>query len=282
MKKTLSLLLAVIIALSCMVCAQAADMGTTMTDVGTSTADVPAVAMDAGSAGVCAAAASNGLENFIDGFRPLPALTLNTAIDMSLDWDEIKIFTFAPTVNGKYYFYARPHSASWFDLYGYLVGPDYEIIDEGLGFNFARDLQAGQPYYLIIYAEWESSFKLQVTNKELPPFEIINQQVELKFNAVSNVWVVQLLDRNDYSQNDLIFQDSLGKIETQFESTYLWFLGGLPNFRRTMRVSTAYGQEIGKMTFVYKATVWEWIQFYLLFGWIWMRNTSLEDYWYPG
>ena len=247
MKKVLSVLLAAILAMSCAVCVRGAN---------------------------------SEIEEFIDSYRPLRELTLNKTEDVVSsehdDEQDIVIFSFIPKANGEYYFYSD-NVNGWF-AQGYLVGPDYEIMDESYGFNVAGDLQAGMTYYLIVDFIWSGiqHFTIKATDTQPPPYEIRNSRIEVKFGVRNHVFFLDMLRCNDYEQTHLLVDGE----KRPYISGYYWLEGRIPNMTWPVHFTTLDGKSIGTVTLVCKATFWEWINYYLFFGWFRMLSKPLEVEWY--
>jgi len=240
MKKLLSILLAAAIAMSCVVYASAI----------------------------------NEIEEFIESQQPLPELTLNRTENMSLDEDEIKAFAFVPAANGRYFFISDNADGNY--AQGYLIGPGYEIMKYSYGFNIAENLQAGTTYYLIV-SGWESTrYTIKVTNTQPPPFEIRNSRIEVKFGVVNNVFILDMLRCNDYDQTHLLVNGE----KIPYIGGYFYIGGAYPNRSHTVRFATLDGINIGTTTLVCKATFWQWIDYFLLFGWFRLFLKPIEEEWY--
>jgi len=242
MKKVLSILLTVAIAMGCAVCARAV----------------------------------NETEELIESQQPLRELALGRTEEMTLSSQEPKVFSFTPTTTGRYYFYSDNVNGAFAD--GYLLGPDYEIMDESDGFSVAGDLQAGTTYYLVVYYGWSSPqhFTIKVANTQPPPFEIRNSRIEVKVGVINHILLLDMLQCNDYEHTHLLVDGE----KTRYIGGYFYIGGAYPNRTHTVRFATLDGRNIGTTTLVCKATFWEWIDYVLLFGWFRMFLKPLEVVWY--
>ena len=102
----------------------------------------------------------NYIEECIDSYKPLTAMTLDEAVTTTGD----NMFTFTPPKSGVYNFLTA--GPDWYNQRISIIDADYTIIVSGdyFGYGFTIPLLAGETYYVLVTSWSDRGHKFVVTD----------------------------------------------------------------------------------------------------------------------
>jgi len=218
-------------------------------------------------------------------------------VSLSTQWVLHTLFKFTPTESGKYCFRSNggqdsvePYIDPWAVLCDKdgngIVDSEYHWDDDECVLNFAiyRELEAGKTYYLkpstygvgeyTVRVDACSDFKKLVVSKK----EITIEQGEY-------VSIADLLAGTTWNLRDLRI-DASGDVEAQYEwdgeHGFIVGITGVKGGRAAWLSITAPDGENASILVKLKRTAWEWIKYYLLFGWLVENGEGIFAYLFFG